>query len=407
MVSWKYFFGGLVLCLSLSVNAASDYQDQLLTELLLASPGAVIEMPEGRYEIDTQLSLTVDDVTIRGQGQGKTVLSFSGQKEGGEGFMITANRVTLENFTIENTPGDGIKVSYAEDVTIRGVEVLWTGEPSIKNGAYGLYPVRSKNVLIEGCRVSGASDAGIYVGQSENIIVRRNIATLNVAGIEIENSKKADVYDNYVFENTGGILIFDLPDLPAQGSQVRLFGNVVVNNNTPNFAQASNSVGDVPSGTGIMVMAHRQVEVFNNLIADHGTTNILLISYYLTSRPINDEQYDPFVEQIYIHDNTMRNGGFNPQGGASQATVDMIESLKLLIGIPFPDIIWGGFKNPAHVAEDNTLQDEFEICITSNNLATFVNLDVQNDLAGLTWDLSPHDCRYPPLPKVEFKPSKS
>lgn len=69
------------------------------------------------------------------------------------------------------------------------------------------------NVLIEGCTAIGASDAGIYVGQSKNIIVRNSRAYHNVAGIEIENSLMADVYDNESTENTGGVLVFDLPDL--------------------------------------------------------------------------------------------------------------------------------------------------------------------------------------------------
>ena len=36
-----------------------------------------------------------------------------------------------------------------------------------------LYPVESTNVLIDGCVAIGASDAGIYVGQSQNIIVQK------------------------------------------------------------------------------------------------------------------------------------------------------------------------------------------------------------------------------------------
>ena len=65
-----------------------------------------------------------------------------------------------------------------------------------------------KDVLIDGCVAIGASDAGIYVGQSQNIIVKNSIAQYNVAGIEIENSFYADVFDNLTSHNTGGILVF-------------------------------------------------------------------------------------------------------------------------------------------------------------------------------------------------------
>ena len=64
----------------------------------------------------------------------------------------------------------------------------------------------NQNVLIDGCVAIGASDAGIYVGQSQNIIVKNSIAQYNVAGIEIENSFYADVFDNLT-SHTGGILV--------------------------------------------------------------------------------------------------------------------------------------------------------------------------------------------------------
>ena len=80
--------------------------------------------------------------------------------------------------------------------------------------------------MIDECVAIGASDAGVYVGQSEQIIVRNTRAEFNVAGIEIENSYDADVYNNIATNNTGGILIFDLPNLPKQGGKnVRVFQN--------------------------------------------------------------------------------------------------------------------------------------------------------------------------------------
>ena len=133
------------------------------------------------------------------------------------------------------------------------------------NGAYGVYPVESKNVLIDGVTVSGASDAGIYVGQSDNIIVRNSRAEYNVAGIEIENSTNADVHDNVATHNAGGILVFDLPDLPKIGGHsTRIFNNQIVENDTPNFAPPGNIVANVPTGSGVMLMANKNVHVFGN-----------------------------------------------------------------------------------------------------------------------------------------------
>ena len=116
--------------------------------------------------------------------------------------------------------------------------------------------------MIEHCIAIGASDAGIYVGQSNNIIVRNCEVFQNVAGIEIENSIKADVHSNNVHNNTGGILVFDLPDLiQKEGKQIRIYDNIVKENNLDNFAPKGNIVAKVPAGTGIMIMATEYVEL--------------------------------------------------------------------------------------------------------------------------------------------------
>ena len=109
---------------------------------------------------------------------------------------MTSDRVVLEDFAVEDSKGDGVKSKGSDQITFRKLRVEWTNGPDAKNGAYGVYPVSSKNVLIDGVTVKGAADAGIYVGQSENIVVRNSSAEFNVAGIEIENSFKADVYKN-------------------------------------------------------------------------------------------------------------------------------------------------------------------------------------------------------------------
>ena len=157
--------------------------------------------------------------------------------------QVTSDRVTLRDFAVEDAKGDAIKVKGVNDISFIRVRTEWTNGPDEFNGAYGLYPVESKNVLIDSCIAIGASDAGIYVGQSENIIVKNSRAEFNVAGIEIENSYYADVYNNHAENNTGGILVFDLPDIPQQGGHhVRVFKNKSINNNTDNFATFDSSL---------------------------------------------------------------------------------------------------------------------------------------------------------------------
>ena len=151
------------------------------------------------------------------------------------------------------------------------------------DGAYAIYPVQSSDVLIEDCTVSGASDSGIYVGQSQDIVVRNNTATLNVAGIEIENSFDADVYGNDSHDNTAGILVFDLPGLQQEGGHaIRVFSNTIVNNNLASFAAQADIVSLVPAGTGFFVMANHDVEIFGNTISGNQTAAAGIISYAIT-----------------------------------------------------------------------------------------------------------------------------
>ncbi|MFC1759223.1 parallel beta-helix domain-containing protein, partial [Planctomycetota bacterium] len=216
-------------------------QKQVQEELILAEPGTVFQFEEGVYNFTDGLSLTVEDVTIRGRGMDKTILSFKEQEAGAEGLYITSDNVLVEDLAIEDTKGNGLKSLKANNIVLRRVRAEWTGGPKSTNGAYGLYPVSSKNVLVEECVAIGGSDSGIYVGQSKNVIVRNCKAYFNVAGIEIENCHSAEVYGCEVTNNTGGILVFDLPDLPQQhGHDVRVYNNRVFENNTKNFAPKGN-----------------------------------------------------------------------------------------------------------------------------------------------------------------------
>lgn len=199
-------------------RAPEDFQKNLQERLISAKPGEVIALPEGKFHLDRTMSLTVNGVTIRGSGMDKTVLSFAGQKTGAQGVLVKANDFVIEDVGIEDPAGDALTIQGGTNVTVRRVRTEWTRGPNEANGPYGIYPVECKNLLLEDSVAKGAADAGIYVGQSENVIIRRNRAELNVDGYEIENSENVDAYDNVATHNTGGIGVFNLPNLPRQGA---------------------------------------------------------------------------------------------------------------------------------------------------------------------------------------------
>jgi parallel beta-helix repeat protein len=187
------------------LRPGADAAKRLQEALIGVKPGATIELSEGKFELDRPISLTVAKVRLKGAGLDKTILSFAGQKAGSAGLSVTAGDFVIEDLTIQDTKGDALKINGVANVTIRRIKTEWTGGPKESNGAYGIYPVQCTDVLIEDSIAIGASDAGIYVGQSRNIVVRRNRAEYNVAGIEIENSTQADVYGNVATKNTGGM----------------------------------------------------------------------------------------------------------------------------------------------------------------------------------------------------------
>ena len=262
------------------INPSDDPYADIQEALILAEPGDIVRLTAGFYELEDSLSIDVENIRLEGEGIDKTVLSFKNQKSGAQGLSVTSDNVVLQDFAIEDAKGDAIKVKGVDGISFIRVRTEWTGGVSTDNGAYGLYPVESKNVLIDSCVAIGASDAGIYVGQSENIIVKNSRAEFNVAGIEIENSYYADVFDNHAENNTGGILVFDLPDIPQQGGHhIRVYRNKSINNNTDNFAPEGNIVGEVPRGTGIIIQANSHVEIFDNDIGDNETINIAVVTY--------------------------------------------------------------------------------------------------------------------------------
>ena len=241
-------------------EAAARFQKELQLSLINAKAGDVITIPAGVHEINRSLSLNVSGVTIRGEGMDKSVLSFKNQVQGAEGLLVNASDFTIEDLAIEDTAGDGLKINDGRNVVIRRVRTEWTNGPDEDNGAYGIYPVQIENVLLEECVAIAASDAGIYVGQSRNVVVRNNRAEYNVAGFEIENTVGADVYGNIAKNNTGGILIFNMPDLPQEGHSTRVYQNEVISNNTDNFGAEGTPVASVPAGSGIVINSNDKVD---------------------------------------------------------------------------------------------------------------------------------------------------
>tara|TARA_R110002033_G_scaffold11981_9_gene36911 strand:- start:61 stop:1296 length:1236 start_codon:yes stop_codon:yes gene_type:complete len=373
-------------------------EDTLMQQLIDAKAGDVIEIPEGKLSFKRGLSLTVNGVTIRGKGMDKTVLSFADQISGAEGLLVTASDFTIEDLAIEDTVGDALKVNEGDNITIRRIRTEWTNGPATENGAYGIYPVQTTNVLMEDNVAIGASDAGIYVGQSKNVVVRRNRAEQNVAGIEIENTIGADVYENVATNNTGGILVFNMPALKQAGTTTRVYDNKVFANNLGNFGHAGTPVASVPAGTGVIVNSNDKVEIFNNEISDNKTSNVIISSLFETgySDDEKSDTFDPYPESIFIYGNTFSGGGNAPdRAGLEAARVALFGEDG-----SFPDVLWDGYVDPAKMV-DGKLPDALRICV-DNGDAEMLNADAPHKYAAPALVTDEHKCTLEKLPAIEL-----
>ena len=383
---------------TITVYPSADPYTEIQEALILANPGDIVHISEGFYKLEDSLSVDIDNLTLQGDGINKTILSFKDQMSGAQGLSVTSDGVILQDFAVEDAKGDAIKVKGVHGISFIRVRTEWTNGPDELNGAYGLYPVESKNVLIDSCVAIGASDAGIYVGQSENIIVKNSRAEFNVAGIEIENSYYADVFDNHAENNTGGILVFDLPDIPQQGGHhVRVFRNKSINNNTDNFAPEGNIVGEVPRGTGIIIQANSHVEIFENDIGGNDTVNIAIVTYGYETE---DKNYYPHPRAIQVHNNRFTKSGNNPDLN----TGELAKILYELSDKNMPDIFWDGILPMKQIIFGQP--DDEKLILGDNGSATFLTI---NPIKYMLPIFNPVERDYDnyrgtitPLPEVKF-----
>lgn len=385
-----------------SKDESGEKEKALQEELILAESGAVIELEEGTYHFNRSLSIEgKSDITIRGAGMDKTIIDFAGQVDGAEGIRVSnCQNIVLEGFAVHNSSGDGIKAQDCSNIIFRALRIDWTNGISTENGAYGLYPVSCSEVTIEECEAYHASDAGLYVGQSNTNVIRNNYVSENVAGIEVENCFDSQVLDNVCENNTLGILVYDLPDLPqSNGARTIVLRNKVTKNNLENFAPPGNIVGMVPAGVGIVIMSTREAYVADNEIIGHKTVGLAVASYDLTLRPYDDPNFNPHISSIYVHNNTFSD---------AVADADGSKELGLLLKTMFPetpmDIIYDGTIDPNALNPDGSIKPESKICFQNNGEVNFANVNLPEMFSDIKRDITVYDCSISLENIYEFEP---
>ena len=364
------------------IKPGSTATAQMEEAMIQAAPGDTIRFDCGYFELTSTLQLiNTEGVTIRGCGKNKTVLSFK-NNNAPEGILaINVGNLLIEDLTVLDTGGNGIEFRAVDHGTLRRVRAIWssgggrtsatpitaanyaennyrllevpctdpatlnpaapeneggdTSSPdytvSDKSGRYGIYPVSSDSILIEESESIGASDAGIYVGQTNNAIIRKSRAAFNVFGFEIENVRGGEYDSNLAECNTGGFLVYDLDNLRQYGDRSVMHGNVSRNNNTYNFA-GGGFVSDVPPGSGMITLSYDRIDIYDNEFRDNNTGGIIHTSYEIFppgDRP-SDKRIDWYSEGVHIFNNKFFNNG----NGLPLATTNDLQNNKLTRLLP-------------------------------------------------------------------------
>ncbi|HEY4241651.1 MAG TPA: parallel beta-helix domain-containing protein [Kofleriaceae bacterium] len=248
----------------------------LVTAANSLSDGTTIILGAGTFHMTNAVTIRNKSIHLLGQGIDTTTLDFSAEPAQTNGIDVIGDDFLVQDLTVKDAANNAMRVEASNGVVFRRIRSTWSQQAST-NGSYGIYPVKSQNVLVEDSKAENASDAGLYVGQCQNVIVRGNTVMGNVAGLEIESTEYADVYNNLATNNTGGIVTFDLPGNPIVGHDVKLHDNMIISNNGMNFAPGG-TVASIPVGTGTFAMAARRVEITGNTYMDNDTVDIALIS---------------------------------------------------------------------------------------------------------------------------------
>lgn len=386
-------------------------EEQIEEAFLSLKDSTEIFLKEGSYNFQNLSIAQVNHILIRGAGPTKTKLNFKDQKQGGEGIRVTdVTNFKIQGMEIRDSKGDLLKINNGKDIVVSELHAIWSTADST-SGGYGIYPVLCSNVLIENCYAEGASDAGIYVGQTKGAIVRNSKAAKNVAGCEIENSTDAEVYNNEFYDNTAGFLVFDLPDLSQRGGRIKAYNNNIHDNNFRNFAKAGSfgtswGVGNASPGSGVIILATSDVEIFDNKITNNNSSAVTIASGFTVddkaAEKINDK-YSPIPTNIKIYGNTITMGNEFPKPAYEHRVGQLIIATEQQMnGIDpnrknkrIPAILYDGVTS--HIMTQGTTPNPDQVCINQPGENMFVNADFANVKDPAKWkpnsNVQPFECK--------------
>ena len=309
---WHGLRAVLIIALLLSSGWAAEARtltvhpgESIGAAISKAHPGDRIDvMPgvyhEGRPGDLNALTITVDRIAIVGLSRPNQPVVL--ENAGGQSFGIwvspldSTGPVAEENN--EEPPcasnGSTIHGFLVRGFTLRGFDrhglhlacvdgFLIDRNAAENNGVYGLFPVTSRHGALTNNTVRGtARDAGIYVGQSDDVLITGNESTDNLIGIEVELSRNVAVIDNQSSSNTIGIFVDVLFGKIELTQETTLIAhNAVDDNNRPNTSNPGDITAIFPPGLGILLVGADTTTVTENDVTHNGFAGIAVTSLCL------------------------------------------------------------------------------------------------------------------------------
>ncbi len=297
-----------------------------------ARPGDTVFVPPGTY-VGTVL-VNTSDLTIEGApgaivdaARATNAISVgTGRITQGSNGVPVCPPLAVRNFVIR---GLTVRNATRNGIVLRGVDGFRiSGGTYTNNDAYGIFPICSRNGVIEGNTVDGSDDTGIYVGDSDNVTIVGNRVFDNTSGILIENATRITARGNHAVGNTAGIAVILLPGLPVpRTDDVLVEGNLAADNNRPNpIPLGPSAESRIPSGSGILNLAGDRVVVRHNLVTGNNTVGLAIVANLLAGV---DPRVEPNPDHNRVVGNNIVNNGAHPD-------------LERNGGLPGADIVYDG-----------------------------------------------------------------
>lgn len=252
-------------------------------ETILVKPGDYVETHGGRaaVRITKPLKLIAES---NPPTQRVRILPGAGQRHG---ILVEPENpgdpdvdgVEIRGFTVEGFSNNGIWLRYVQNFLIENNE-------SINNLENGIWPTLSANGEVRKNIAYGSLDAALWVEAAENVRVIENEVYNSPTGLEVTVSNDIHIEGNIARDNVVGIGLYhpsgaglppqDWPSQPFRNWKV--INNRVSGNNFPNPVSGG-LVGQLPSGSGLLVLGVDDVEVRDNVIENNNFFGVAMVDY--------------------------------------------------------------------------------------------------------------------------------